>query len=350
MYIFPVSTLQPGMVLYDDLYTSTNTLLMKANTLLTSEKIQLLKDHLIETVSLAEPLEINITHYEYLYNCEHFKNFSTVYEHCITTFKNLINLFETSIDVPFDKLLDLRNSILDAVRNEDQLIDYLYYMMPNEKQLTYIHCFNCGLLCYVFAKWCGLSKKELDLLTLAGFAFDVGKIKLSEDLLWKDGKLTPEETNQLQHHIHLGYDLIKYKNLPPLITTILVMHHERRDGSGYPGGFKADKIHPYALLAGISDIYEAVTHPRAHRTALTPFQAIEIFEKQGFDKTGVQATTKILSHVALIYLDRRVTLNNQQTGRICEIHNDQLSRPTIYLNNQLIDLREHPELQIVRMS
>ncbi len=350
MYIFPVSTLQPGMVIYDDLYTSTNTLLMKANTLLTAEKIQLLKDNLIETVSLAEPLEINITHYEYLYNCEHFKNFSTVYEHCITTFKNLINLFETSIDVPFDKLLDLRNSILDAVRNEDQLIDYLYYMMPNEKQLTYIHCFNCGLLCYVFAKWCGLSKKELDLLTLAGFAFDVGKIKLSEDLLWKDGKLTPEETNQLQHHIHLGYDLIKYKNLPPLITTILVMHHERRDGSGYPGGFKADKIHPYALLAGISDIYEAVTHPRAHRTALTPFQAIEIFEKQGFDKTGVQATTKILSHVALIYLDRRVTLNNQQTGRICEIHNDQLSRPTIYLNNQLIDLREHPELQIIRMS
>lgn len=350
MYTFPVSTLQPGMILYDDLYTSTNNLLLKANTLLTDEKIQLLKDNHIETVSLAEPLEINITHYEYLYNSEHFKNFSAVYEHCTSTFKNLLNLFETSIDIQLDTLLDLRDNILDAVRNEDQLIDYLYYMMPNEKQLTYIHCFNCGLLCYVFAKWCGLSKKDLDLLTIAGFAFDVGKIKLSEDLLWKDGKLTPEETIQLHHHIHMGYDLIKYKNLPPLVTTIMIMHHERRDGSGYPGGLKADKIHPYALLAGISDTYEAVTHPRAQRTALNPFEAIEIFEQQGFEKTGIQTTKKILSHIALIYLDRRVTLNNQQVGRVCEIHNDCLSKPTIFCNNQLIDLREHPELSIIRIS
>lgn len=123
MYFFPVSTLQPGMVLYDDLYTSNNNLLLKANTALTEEKIQLLKDNLIETFSLAEPLEINITHYEYLYNSEHFKKFSSVYERCISTFKNLINLFETSIDIQLDKLLDLRDNILDAVRNEDQLID-----------------------------------------------------------------------------------------------------------------------------------------------------------------------------------------------------------------------------------
>ena len=71
MYSFPVSTLQPGMVLYDDLYTSNNTLLLKANTLLTEDKIQLLKDNSIDSVSLAEPMEINITHYQYLYNSEY---------------------------------------------------------------------------------------------------------------------------------------------------------------------------------------------------------------------------------------------------------------------------------------
>ena len=350
MHSFPVSTLQPGMVLYDDLYTSNNTLLLKANTLLTEDKIQLLKDNSIDSVSLAEPMEINITHYQYLYNSDHFKNFCSVYENCVTSFKNLVHLFETGLEVQVDKFLALRDNIMDAVKNEDQLIDYLYYMMPDEKQLTYIHCFNCGLLCYVFAKWCSLSPKELDLLTLAGFAFDVGKIKLSDDLLWKDGKLTPEEMTELQRHIHMGYDLIKYKKLPPIITTILIMHHERRDGSGYPAGLKADKIHPYALLAGIADIYEAVTHPRAQRAALTPFQAIGIFEQQGFEKTGVQTTKKLLSHIAHLYVDRRVTLSNQLTGRICEIHEENLSKPTIFCNNQLIDLQQHPELEIIRMS
>lgn len=350
MYSFPVSTLCPGMVLYDDLYAPNNTLLLKANTLLTDEKIQIIKDNLFETVTLAEPFEINITRYQYLYGSEHFKTFSIIYESCISSYKNLLHVLNTGLEVQVEKFLDLRNMILSAVKNEEQLIDYLYYMMPDEKQLTYIHCFNCGLLCYVFAKWCGVPEEDLDNITLAGFAFDVGKIKLSEDLLWKSGKLTAEEMTQLQHHIHMGYDLIKYKHFPPLVTNVLIMHHERCDGSGYPAGLKSEKIHPYALLAGIADIYEAVTHPRAQRTALTPFQAIEIFEKQGFDKTGKDRTKKILSHIALIYLDRRVTLSNNQIGRVCEIHGDFLSRPTIFCDKQLIDLREHPELQIVRIS
>lgn len=350
MYFFPVSTLLPDMVLYDDCYTADNTLLLKANTLLTDETIQLLKEHKIENVSIAEPLEVNLSHYQYLYKSEHFKNFSLIYESCLNAFKNLIHLFNTGLEVQTEKLLDLRDQLLRAVKNDAQLIDYLYYMMPDEKQLTYIHCFNCGLLCYVFAKWCGIAKKEQDLITIAGFVFDVGKIKLSEELLWKTGKLTEEELYQLQQHIHMGYDLIKLKNLPSIVTTVLLMHHERCDGSGYPAGLKADRIHPYALLAGIADTYEAVTHPRAHRAAINPFQAISMFEKQGFDKTGVKNTKIILSHIALIYLNRRVTLNNNQTGRVCEIHGDYLSKPTIFYNNQLVDLREHPELEIVRIS
>ena len=114
MYSFPVSTLQPGMVLYDDLYTSNNTLLLKANTLLTEDKIQLLKDNSIDSVSLAEPMEINITHYQYLYNSDHFKNFCSVYENCVTSFKNLVHLFETGLEVQVDKFLALPTYIISS--------------------------------------------------------------------------------------------------------------------------------------------------------------------------------------------------------------------------------------------
>lgn len=350
MYTFPVSTLRPGMVLYEDLYTPQNILLLKANTVLTEDKIILLKENDIENVALAEPLEINISHYEYLHNSEHFKNFTTIYDESVSSFIKLIRVFETGLDVNVDKFLSLRNDILHAVRNEDQLLDYLYNLMANENQLTYIHCFNCGLLCYIFAKWCGFPEEELDIITLCGFSFDVGKIKLSDQLLWKDGKLTPEEIIQMQHHIHMGYDLIKNKNLPPQITSVLIMHHERCDGSGYPAGIKEDRIHPYALLAGIADTYEAITHPRAQRTAMTPFQAIEVFEKQGLHKFGEKNAKKILSHIAVNYMDRQVVLDNGISGRVTEIHYDQLSRPTLYCEDRYIDLREHQEINIIRMN
>ena len=350
MYTFPVSTLRPGMVLYEDLYTPENILLLKANTLLTEDKIILLKDHHIENVTLAEPLEINISHYEYLHNSEHFKNFTAIYDESVSSFAKLLHVFETGLDINTDKYLALRDDILHAVRNEDQLLDYLYNLMANENQLTYIHCFNCGLLCYTFAKWCGYPEEDLDNITLSGFAFDVGKVKLSDKLLWKNDKLTPEEIIQMQHHIHLGYDLIKNKRLPPIITTVMIMHHERCDGSGYPARLKEDRIHPYALLAGIADTYEAVTHPRAQRTAMTPFEAIGVFENQGLHKFGEKNAKKILSHIAANYIDRRVVLDNGLSGRITEIHADQLSRPTIYCENRYLDLREHPEINITRMN
>lgn len=350
MYSFLVDSLLPGMVLYEDLYTQDNILLLKANTLLNTDKIQLLKENQIENVILADPLEINITHYEYLHNSEHFKNFTNVYEKCISSFSNLLRNLETGLDIKLDNFLALRDNILNIVRNEDQLLDYMYNLMANENQLTFNHCFNCGLLCYTFAKWCDFPKEELDIITLCGFFFDIGKIKLSEDLLWKDGKLTPEEMIQVQHHIHMGYDLIKNKHLPPQVISVLIMHHERCDGSGYPARLKEKRIQPYALLAGIADTYEAVTHPRAQRTAMTPFQAISVFEHQGLHKYGEKFAKKILSHIATSYVDRRVTLSNNLIGRITEIHDDTLSRPTIFCDNRFIDLREHPELNIIRMS
>ena len=92
-----------------------------------------------------------------------------------------------------------------------------------------------------------------------------------------------------------------------------------------------------------------MTHPRAHRAAKPPFQAIGIFEKEGFHKFGKNTKT-ILSKIAYSYVDRRVCLNNDMVGRIAEIHEEMLSRPTIYCNKQYIDLRQYPDLEIIRMD
>lgn len=127
------------------------------------------------------------------------------------------------------------------------------------------------------------------------------------------------------------------------------MHHERCDGSGYPAHIKEGRIDPFALIAGIADTYEAMTHPRAQRLALTPFQAFRIFENQGFAKFGSHIQT-ILIRIAHAYLERRVCLSNNIIGRITEIHDDNLSRPTVFDGTAYHDLRETPDLEIIRME
>ena len=95
--------------------------------------------------------------------------------------------------------------------------------------------------------------------------------------------------------------------------------------------------------------FEAMTHPRAQRLALTPFQAFRIFEAQGFAKFGPNIEP-ILKKIAAAYVDRRVCLSNNIVGRITEIHEDDLSRPTVFDGIAYHDLRETPELEIIRME
>lgn len=350
MITLPVKSLKPGMIVFEDVYNADKEILVKSNSILNDEKINLLTENMIEDIILAEPSEAEMSRYSHLHASPHFQNFDKVYNECLVQFTRLIRNLDIGMEPNITKMLSLRDEIMKVVMNGEQLLDYLYNLMPNENEITYNHCFNCGLLCYVFAKWCNLSGDDLDNITIAGFLFDIGKTKVHDELLWKPGKLTPEEFIQMQHHIHLGYELLKNKELPPHIITVMIMHHERCDGSGYPARLKENKIDPFALLAAIVDTYEAMTHPRAQRTALTPFQAIRVFEEQGFAKYGVKNVRTILTRIANMYIDRTVILSNGCSGRILEIHPESLSRPTIFGNNIYIDLREMPTEEIVRMA
>jgi len=348
MYKLPVQSVKPGMVLYDDLYSPAKALLFKANTVLTQETIQTLYEYNFNELALSEPDEINLYHYKYLHTNPHFKQFVEAYTQSFNAYHKIMHTLDTGLDPNLTKLLSLRDDVICSTMNGEQLIDYLYNMMPNENEITFNHCFNCGILCYVFGKWLGMNDEDLDTLTMCGFFFDIGKAKIPDSIIWKPEKLTPAEFKQMQRHLHLGYELIKARKLPPHVVSVLIMHHERCDGSGYPAGLKEDRIDPFALIAAIADTYEAMTHPRAQRLALTPFQAIRVFEKQGFEKYGPNIKPLLL-RIANMYMDRRVCISGNLEGRICEIHEEALSHPTVFVNNIFFDLRTKPEMEVLRM-
>lgn len=348
MYKLSTQSLKPDMVLYEDIYSPADEIVFKANTVLTQENIQTLFEYNFDEILLSEPSEINMTRYKHLHQHPHFQRFNDKYAVTLDLFHKIMRTLDTGLELNIPKLISLRDDIISSVHNAEQLLDYLYNMMPNENEITYNHCFNCGLLCYVFGKWIGMSEEDLDNLTVCGFIFDIGKTKISDELLWKPDKLTPEEFIQMQHHIHLGYELLKSRKLPPHVVSVMIMHHERCDGSGYPARLKENRIDPFALIAAIADTYEAMTHPRAQRVALTPFQAIRVFEEQGLDKYGPNITP-ILTRIAKMYMDRRVCVTGNLEGRITEIHEDALSRPTVYINNVFYDLRTKQGAEITRM-
>ncbi|WP_410512767.1 HD domain-containing protein [Paenibacillus sp. BR2-3] len=140
-----------------------------------------------------------------------------------------------------------------------------------EEKDNYTYQHSCRVQEYSFkiARMLKLSKDRLEDLYLATVFHDVGKINIPEEILNKSGRLTEEEFDIIKRHSYDGYVMVKdlyYTN----ISHIILQHHERLDGSGYPYGIKEDDIMLEAKIIGIADTFDAMTSDRPYRKGLDP--------------------------------------------------------------------------------
>ena len=141
------------------------------------------------------------------------------------------------------------------------------------------------------ARQLNLSKYDTELIRQASMLHDLGKIGVSEKILLKKGKLTKEEFGEIKKHPQIAADILRpIQFLHPLIPLIL-HHHERWDGKGYPHGLKGDQIPMGACVLALADHYQALISDRPYRKAFPEKEAIKIIKKG----TGTQFCPKVVS-------------------------------------------------------
>jgi PAS domain S-box-containing protein/putative nucleotidyltransferase with HDIG domain len=125
----------------------------------------------------------------------------------------------------------------------------------------------------------GLSKAVIDTIRMAASVHDVGKMSVPAEILSKPSRLLEIEMNLIKIHSQAGYDILKDSELPYPVAEIVLQHHERLDGSGYPQGLKGDEILFEAQIISIADVVEAMASHRPYRPALGINMALEEIEK-----------------------------------------------------------------------
>jgi len=115
----------------------------------------------------------------------------------------------------------------------------------------------------------GLPPKLIDTVRIGALLHDVGKILVPSRLLTKPGRLSDREWSQLQHHPVLGLELIERLGFDDTVAEIVLYHHERADGLGYPDGLTTDAITWPVRIVNVMDAFDALTSPRAYRQALS---------------------------------------------------------------------------------
>lgn len=135
---------------------------------------------------------------------------------------------------------------------------------------TLHHSENVAKYAVDTAKKMGLSKDICDVIYIGGLLHDIGKIGIPEYILTKPGKLTDDEYAIIKNHPNIGYEMIKHvSNFNENgILDIVLYHHERYDGNGYPNGLKGDQIPLIARIVAIADTFDAMTSRRVYRPEL----------------------------------------------------------------------------------
>ncbi len=142
------------------------------------------------------------------------------------------------------------------------------------------HQRRVAVLASAIARELGISDDKLHGLYLAASIHDLGKIRIPAEILSKPGKLNPVEFELIKTHPQAGYDIIKDLQFPWSIAQMVLQHHERLNGSGYPQGLKAEQILLEARILAVADVVEAMSSHRPYRPGLGLDSALEEIARQ----------------------------------------------------------------------
>jgi HD-GYP domain-containing protein (c-di-GMP phosphodiesterase class II) len=139
---------------------------------------------------------------------------------------------------------------------------------------TFSHCIHVSVFSLGLAKVFGIKDStELHQLGLGTLLHDAGKTRIDKNVLNKPGKLTPEEFEEIKKHPRLGFEMLQ-SSLPAASLDIILHHHEKFNGQGYPDQLAKENISLFAKIASLADVYDALTTNRVYAKARHPFEAI----------------------------------------------------------------------------
>jgi putative two-component system response regulator len=177
---------------------------------------------------------------------------------------------------------ELRATLNDLRKAMQGIVHAMVLTIESRDPYTAGHQQRVTQLVSALAQEMGLSEKEVEGVKMASLIHDIGKISIPAEILSKPGKLTEIEFSLVKTHAQAGYEILKDIEFPWPIAQIVLQHHERLDGSGYPLGLKDKKILLEAKIIGVADVVEAMASHRPYRPGLGIEKALEeISQKKG---------------------------------------------------------------------
>ncbi len=216
---------------------------------------------------------------------------------------------------------ELHGKVLETRRSEDYLQNHLDRLeralegafkamsLTLEIRDPYMagHQHRVSSLAVAIAQEMNLPWEKIEGLRLAGIIHDIGKIAVPTEIMTKHGRLTSTEFKLIKDHPRVGYEMVKDISFPWPVAHIILQHHERLDGSGYPEGLVGDAILPEARILAVADVVEAICSLRPYRPALGLEKGLEEVRKG----RGLFYDTRVVDTCLKLFRDGRFSFKKE---------------------------------------
>lgn len=220
--------------------------------------------------------------------------------------------------------------------------------VTDKREYIYHHAVSTGLIAGYIAKRMKFKKGERIQVALAGCLSDCGMARVNP-LILQQSHIGQKDLKEIKLHPANSYKMVK--DIPSLSLAAkmgILQHHERLDGSGYPFKEKGDRIHLYARIIAVADVYHALTCDRIYKTKVSPIKALDIMLYEMFGQLDIPILQKLSGCITPLTINMMVKLSSGRSGKILYVDQKNPVKTIVQLmdTDEIIDLSKEKHLYI----
>ena len=220
------------------------------------------------------------------------------------------------------------NMTQSMLRNPDALMLFAAMRQRGGYQLE--RAMDVSVYMIAFARFLGMDEGDIERAGLVGLLQDIGMLDLPPAMLQKVSRLKPAEFKVIRGHVARSREILAgASGLPPEVAQIAALHHERYDGSGYPGGLKGDALGVIGAMTGMVDTFDALTVKRPYAEAMSPSNALNLLYRMRGRTFHPQLVEQFIRCIGYFPVGSIVELNTGEVGVVVAQNAEQRLQPKV---------------------
>ncbi len=241
-----------------------------------------------------------------------------VYEQSQIATREIFDSVANAHDLDLTAVSEILDSMVESIGRAPDALLWLAKLKQTD-DYAYNHALNVSITLMAFGNFLALSKKLIKEIGLAGLLQDIGKVKLSSDILLKEGKLTREEYEYAKKHVIESLKILETTpSIPNTVIFLVAQHHERVDGSGYPYQLRGNQIGLPSQIAGLIDTYCALTSHKAYAKGVFHQQALDEIHSLSGKQFSSELIDQLVQFMGMYPVSSLVELNTGEVGVVIQ--------------------------------